>query len=129
MNVTDTTLEKAVFRILREHELEAYTSIQFRELQGLWAYTGLRQSDLRDALRHMFERNYLDFQNDGHGLAVVVTPQGYRHAQDQELHLGSLMRDTWDKLTLLKAGKRPVAVPNLPSKRSHGRRVDQAHPG
>lgn len=106
MQITDSTLEKAVFRLLREHELAAHASIPFRELQGLWAYTGLRQSDLRDALRIMFDRNYVDFENNGGGLAVVVTPEGYRHAQDTEIHLGSLLKDTRDKLTLRQAEKR-----------------------
>lgn len=106
MHITDSTLEKAVFRILREHELEAYASMPFREMQGLWAYTGLRQGDLRDALRIMFDRNYIDFENSGDGLSIVVTPQGYRHGRDSELHVGSLIRDTRDKVTLHRASRR-----------------------
>lgn len=106
MQITDSTLEKAVFRLLREHELAAHASIPFRELQGLWAYTGLRQSDLRDALRIMFDKNFVDFENNGNGLAVVVTPEGFQHAQDKELHLGSLLKDARDKLILHQAEKR-----------------------
>ncbi|RZO85226.1 hypothetical protein [Oceanococcus atlanticus] len=106
MIVTHSTLEKALLRIFREQHMTRYSSLPFRELQGLWAYTGLRQSDLRDALRYMFEQNAIDFQNDGQGLSVVVTPHGASMMNDSELHLGSVLRDTRDKLSLHKASQR-----------------------
>ncbi|MGJ8668450.1 MAG: hypothetical protein ACSHXK_03080 [Oceanococcus sp.] len=106
MIVTHSTLEKALQRIFREQNMEAYSSIPFRELQGFWSYTGLRQSDLRDAVRGMFEQNLVDFQNDGGGLAVVLTPSGAEHLEDTEFHLTSAVRDTLDKVSLHKAKKR-----------------------
>ena len=106
MIVTHSTLEKALLRIFREQNMEAYSSLPFRELQGFWSYTGLRQSDLRDAVRGMFEQNQVDFQNDGGGLAVVLTPEGAEHLTDSEFHLGSALRDTMDKVSLRKAKKR-----------------------
>lgn len=112
MFVSDSTLEKAVFRILRQHELEAHATLPFRELQGLWAYTGLRQGDLRDALRIMFDRKFIDFENSGDGLQVVVTPEGYEHAREHELHVGSLLRDARDKVTLHQAAKRLKSPPH-----------------
>lgn len=106
MIVTHSTLEKALLRIFREQHMTRYSSLPFRELQGLWAYTGLRQSDLRDALRYMFEQNAIDFQNDGDGLSVVVTPSGASLMHEGEVHLGSMLRDTRDKLSLHRAGQR-----------------------
>ena len=106
MIVTHSTLEKALLRIFREQNMEAYSSLPFRELQGFWSYTGLRQSDLRDAVRGMFEQNQVDFQNDGGGLAVVLTPDGAEHLRDSEFHLSSALRDTVDKVSLHKARKR-----------------------
>ncbi len=125
MQITESTLEKAVFRLLREHELEPHASIPFRELQGLWAYTGLRQGDLRDALRIMFDKNYVDFENNGDGLAVVITPTGYQHAQESELRLSSLLADARDKVTLRQAGKRYHAPPHDMPGRKLERSADQ----
>lgn len=106
MIVTHSTLEKALARIFREQHMEAYSSIPFRELQGFWSYTGLRQSDLRDAVRCMFEQNHVDFQNDSGGLSVILTPAGAEHVNDSEVHMSSVIRDTIDKVSLHQAKKR-----------------------
>lgn len=106
MRVTTTTLEKAVFRILKDHNLEPYDAVEFRELQAEWARTGLRQDDLRDALRQMFERDLLDFQNDGRGLSIIVTREGYEHATHGEMRLSTLVDDARDRYALYKASQR-----------------------
>lgn len=129
MRVTESTLEKAVFRIVRQHELEAYASIPFREMQGLWAYTGLRQGDLRDALRSMFEKRYIDFENDGDGLSVVITPEGCERGREHELQVAHLLRDSRDKLTLHQASKRYHTPGHGNPRREMKRRVDKLEIG
>ena len=126
MIVTQSTLEKAISRIFREQHMQAYSSMPFRELRGFWAYTGLRDSDLRDAVRYMFEQNHLDFQNDGQGLAVVITPQGAAELNSAEFSLGSVVRDSRDKLNLRQAGKRLTASATMIAKTAHMRSEDQA---
>lgn len=106
MIVTHSTIAKALARIFREHHMEAYSAIPFRELQGFWSYTGLRQSDLRDAVRCMFEQNQVDFQNDGGGLSVVLTPDGAEQIRNGEFKFGNVLRDTVDKFSLHQARKR-----------------------
>ena len=124
MQVTNSTLEKAMFRILRSHELEPWAAIDFRELQGLWAYTGLRQSDLREAVSYMFQQGLIDFQNDGSGLAIVLTPAGYERGHDQDIQLQTLLRDTRDVLNLRSASKRPLPSRTGPRQGARSRRQE-----
>lgn len=106
MHITKSTLEKALFRIIREHQLNAYDSISLRELRELWGFSGLRYDDLRDALRVMFESNFVDFVNEGDGLAIVLKPEGYARAQELDIHIRTLLRDAQDKIALYRAAQR-----------------------
>lgn len=125
MIVTHSTLEKALLRIFREQNMQAFSSLLFRELQGFWSYTGLRQSDLRDAVRCMFEQNRVDFQNDGQGLAVVLTPNGAEQMREAELQLSSVLRDSTDKFTLHKAKKRLLVEAHAAQQSTRMRSNDQ----
>ncbi len=125
MIVTHSTLEKALLRIFREQSMAAYSSIPFRELQGFWSYTGLRQSDLRDAVRGMFEQNYVDFENANGGLSVVLTPEGAEHIDAPELQLASVISDTRDKLNLHQARKRIAASAHAARETAHMRDQDR----
>lgn len=123
MHVTENTLQRALFNILRKQEFVAYSTLRFKRLQKLWAGTGLRQNDLRDILRMLFEKDHLDFQNDGQGLAVILTQQGFEHMHTHGPHWGDLIASARDRYTLFQIAQRTCANTKTDSS---SRKNDQA---
>lgn len=129
MQMTTRTLEKAVFKILDETGVGPNSTIPLTELRAHWAHTGLRADDLRDALRVMFEQRHVDFRNDGHGLAVLLTPAGYEHARSWRFTPATLLSDARDRIALRRAARRGSHWPVDTSEVLHRRKADRARAG
>lgn len=135
MQITPSTLERAMYQIIREQALTAHTWISHHQLQLHWTASGLRQTDLRDALRLLAESGVVDLVNAGDGLMVSVTDRGYALANARQSTLRHWLRDTQDAQRLRQAQERQHDaaarlqrgfVPQGPDRRSSGQQ-QRAH--
>ena len=76
MVISSGALELAVFRILQRHQVTPGEMVAFDELQQGWSHTGLRASDLRDALRSLVDKGCLECPPDGPDLMFRLTDSG-----------------------------------------------------
>lgn len=113
MQVSSGTLRLALSRILRDREARPAQPIPMAALEQAWAFTGLRQADLRDALRAMMEEDILRAVEKDGALAFALTPDGYGQLYHAELTLPAMLERATDEWTLVQARNRRW-VPSRP---------------
>lgn len=106
MQVEDSTLERAVFKVFQSQRLAADQSLNFTDLQDAWYQTGLRVEDLRDAVRVLLERGFITVDGKDNTMFLNLTVSGARRAKDSGIHLRTLSADLRDTVTLLRARRR-----------------------
>lgn len=106
MQIDNSTLARAMLGVLQRCDASANGSVPFPRLRGVWRGTGLRDSDLRDAVRVLAERNCIRLSDAEGSIAVGITESG-RKIASQGLSLDNLRGEVRDRLRLLKARIRP----------------------
>jgi len=106
MLISSTALELAVHQILQRHHIAAGEQVTFDDLHQGWNHTGLRVSDLRDALRGLVDKGCLDCPPGGPDLMFRLTESG----QAYFAHFASPTATVNDRHTLAAAEAR-LATP------------------
>lgn len=79
MFISSRVLEFALARVLRELQVTPDSQFACASLFEQWTGTGLRQSDLRDALHEMMDRGLMRVAQQGEGvLRFYLTASGVR---------------------------------------------------
>lgn len=78
MFISSRVLEFAVSRILKELQISPDSHFACTALFEHWPSTGLRQSDLRDALHEMMDRGLMRVSQNGGSLQFYLTTSGVR---------------------------------------------------
>jgi hypothetical protein len=81
MEITPMCKAVALHEIFDKREVGAGGSVPLAEVEQAWARTGLRASDLRDALADARVTGEFDLAGDGPAAQVKLTELGYAHAQ------------------------------------------------
>lgn len=76
MFVSSSTLRLALCRILDEWVAAPGAVLRYTDLELAWLHTGLRTSDLRDAVRELVERGEMLTTHQGDALAFTLTAVG-----------------------------------------------------
>jgi len=120
MLVSPTTLELAFWRILHDRRAETGTPLPFGELEQEWDKTGLRRSDLRDAVRMTLERGWVECVPESAGLALRLTSGGYRRFYQPTALSVSLALYDENERVLDEVRQRPHAgnAPERPQRRA-----------
>lgn len=73
MQISPQILRLALLRVFAEAESER---LEFAQVSSLWPRTGLRQSDLRDAVRELLDSGDLLGSGADDTLQLALSPQG-----------------------------------------------------
>ncbi len=106
MIVTESTLERALFHIFWDRDLEAGSELRLTDLQYYWLATGLRRDDLRDAIRCLSRRGYVALLGEGNLAAVQLTKSGWTRLEEFEFVMPSTQQDIGDVLVMTDAKHR-----------------------
>ena len=77
MQIPSSTLRLALFEIFADAGATADSSLTFDDIENAWSLTGLRMSDLRDAIHEMIDSRDLHATRLHGNLGFALTPQGY----------------------------------------------------
>ena len=106
MHVTSATLRLALSRLLRDRNAQPGELVLFSEMEQVWAHTGLRLSDLRDAVRVLMEDGVLQPGERGNALAFSLTAEGHGQLYRAELTIPALVERAVEEWTLVRARTR-----------------------
>ncbi len=121
MQLQDSTLKRALLGTLQRCGVDRHQDgVTYATLRDAWRRTGLRESDLRDAVRVLAETGLIRLREAGDSIAVCVTETG-RHASGRmELSLEALQREVQDQFILLRARLRRRSTPGGMRRRRAG---------
>lgn len=83
MMVTSAALESAFHKVWQRTGAEPGVAVSFTTLAQEWVGTGMRMSDLRDAVRESIEKGYAQLRDRQGHLAVELTESGWQHARSK----------------------------------------------
>ena len=81
MHISSSTLRLALLRLFQQAGMRTGDQFPFRDMERAWHSTGLRTSDLRDAVRLMHEDGELQRVGQDFDLSFALTAKA-RSAQD-----------------------------------------------
>lgn len=117
MNVTESTLRMAFFRVYREVATDEAHPVSLHEVKDAWHLTGLRHSDLPVALQNLIRSHLLQPMETDRIATVQLNEAGLRAFHERTVGLRRLQ----DWLTLARTGLRRAGMA-LPQRRQRGRR-------
>lgn len=123
MHISSKVLRLSLLRLFAEAAVGPDGSLSFAEVRMRWPQTGLRNADLRDAVRELVDSGDLRASGEDDGLHLSLSPEAMRGLREPygELHLATFE----DEATLFMARHRPrPGQPTEPSRR----RADRAEP-
>lgn len=103
MQVDDNTLKRAMFGVMQREPGAADTGLPYLQIRKLWTRTGLRESDLRDAVRVLAEQHCIRLEDVEGTIAVRLTESGRREYGRQTLRLDQLSEEVRQRVALLQA--------------------------
>lgn len=107
MQIEESTLRRALLGVLDACGVDRYDDgVPWAMLRERWRDTGLRESDLRDAVRILAERGQIILREAGNTLGVGLSDEGRAALRRRPIELGSLRQDIHDQLVLLRARMR-----------------------
>lgn len=84
MQISRSTLQKALFKVYRIAVSPEADIATTHDLQDAWPNTGLRQSDFAAALDELVQRQWLVVTHHGTDTWIELTPAGVRALHDSE---------------------------------------------
>lgn len=123
MHISPKVLRLSLLRLFAEAAVGPDGCLSFAEISMRWPQTGLRGSDLRDAVRELVDSGDLRATGQDDGLRLSLSPEALRGLREPygELHLASFEEEA----TLFMARHRPrQGLPAEPVRR----RADRAEP-
>ena len=123
MHISPKVLRLSLLRLFAEAAVGPEGCLSFAEVNMRWPHTGLRDSDLRDAVRELVDSGDLLASGEDDGLHLSLSPLALRGLREPygELHLATFE----DEATLFMARHRPR--PGQPGEAAR-RRADRAEP-
>lgn len=123
MHISPKVLRLSLLRLFAEAAVGPDGRLSFAEISTRWPHTGLRNSDLRDAVRELVDSGDLLASGENDGLRLSLSPQALRGLREPygELHLTTFEEEA----TLFMARHRPRQ--GAPTEASR-RRADRAEP-
>ena len=117
MNVDDYVRERALLKIFRKHHrTHKGCRLSARELDRAWKGTGLRRSDLQDALQDLTRRHLLHARHGVPGTEYELSYLGERAMQAHALQRPMVSLRSW--LTLQRARlRKPSRAPGSAPRR------------
>ncbi|HZR34995.1 MAG TPA: hypothetical protein VFA75_06435 [Nevskia sp.] len=76
MHISPQILRLALLRLFADASLSPGDRMDFTRLSALWPQTGLRTSDLRDAVRELLDSGELVGSGEGETLTLSLSPAG-----------------------------------------------------
>jgi hypothetical protein len=98
MHISPRILRLALLRVFAQTGVGASGSLSLAEVSAAWPQTGLRQSDLRDAVREMLDSGELEGSGPDESLSLALSP---RVLQDLREPHGELQLATFDDEAML----------------------------
>lgn len=128
MHISPKVLRLSLLRLFAEAAVGPDGALSFAEVSMRWPQTGLRGSDLRDAVRELLDSGDLQAsgEDDGLHLHLNLSPEALRGLREPygELHLATFD----DEATLFMARHRMRGnVPTEPARRALDRKEPVLH--
>jgi hypothetical protein len=121
MQISPRILRLSLLRLFADAGAGVSGALSFAELSARWPQTGLRDSDLRDAVRELVDSGDLVASGEGEGLSLALGAAALRSLREPygELQLASFEDEA--TMFIARNRKRPGA-PAEPARRSADRK-------